>query len=270
MPDLIPFHFDTQEVRVVTHDDGSAWWVAADVCAILGLVNVGDALSRLEEGEKEHIVNPDAFHKELKMALVNEPGLYRLIFRSNKPEAKRFQSWVFTEVLPQIRRTGRYAPSAPGEADLAPWDMLIKMAEQGKEQARRILLIETEQATQRDTLIAVQAQTITTLERANHALATLQAVQDDQAWVTIHQYLVQGDLQDKLSALEQQAFGRYLTQRCVEKGLRVYPVPVAGQRWPQESTYCRSVLAEVLPQWLAQRYAQPALAVVPGGATDAR
>jgi hypothetical protein len=51
------------------------------------------------------------------MLIVNEPGLYRLIFQSRKPEAERFKAWVFNEVLPRIRRAGRYAlPGADAEA----------------------------------------------------------------------------------------------------------------------------------------------------------
>lgn len=110
MSQLIPFQFEMHTVRTLTCDDGALWWVATDICSILELSNVSDAVGRLLSDEKSDLSSLGFSDTAL---IINEKGLYRLIFRSNKPEAKRFQNWVFGEVLPQIRQTGSYsAPSA--------------------------------------------------------------------------------------------------------------------------------------------------------------
>ena len=103
--------------------DGTQWWAAADVCACLGISNSRDAISDFPEDEKQEIDlrnsvgDTDAIQRGNPYAMaVNEPGLYRLIFKSRKPEAERFKTWVVRDVLPQIRSTGRYAPEASATA----------------------------------------------------------------------------------------------------------------------------------------------------------
>ena len=92
MPDLIPFQFETFDVRVHVDDRGTPWWEARDICAILGIANIGNAISRLEPEESTVIRFTDALHSELSVRLVNESGLYRLIFRSNADAAAGFCS----------------------------------------------------------------------------------------------------------------------------------------------------------------------------------
>lgn len=99
-------HEEFGEVRVVIID-GEPWFVAADVCRILELDDVSKAVSRLDDDEKGTNLIPTR-GGEQSMLIVNEPGLYRLIFSSRKPEAKKFQRWVTHEVLPSIRKTGTY------------------------------------------------------------------------------------------------------------------------------------------------------------------
>src|SRR5262249_18442747 len=106
MSKLMPFYFDTQEVRVHIDDQGNPWWEAQDICAILNIHDASKAVARLQVGEKRT-------SESRNVLIINESGLYRLIFRSNKPEAQRFQDWVFGEVLPAIRQTGHYAPTPP-------------------------------------------------------------------------------------------------------------------------------------------------------------
>lgn len=86
---------------------GRLWWVAQDVCTILDIRNVSDALRRLREQEKG-IASIYTLGGQQNLLTVNEPGLYRLIFRSDKPQATAFQDWVFADVLPTLRRTGTY------------------------------------------------------------------------------------------------------------------------------------------------------------------
>ena len=110
--EMIPFQFESHNVRVQLDAHGEPWWIAADVCAILGLKDVSRSVARLEPNEKGTLQS-STLGGQQEMLTVNESGLYRLIFRSDKPEAKRFQSWVFSEVLPSIRKTGRYEVPAP-------------------------------------------------------------------------------------------------------------------------------------------------------------
>jgi len=108
MPDLIVKTFEDRQVRI-QDKHGEFWFSGKDVCRILGLVNVGDALARIKSKERDHIVSTDVAGKAHKINIISEPGLYRLIFTSRKLEAERFQEWVFHEVLPSIRKTGKYA-----------------------------------------------------------------------------------------------------------------------------------------------------------------
>lgn len=103
---IIPFIFDTLPVRAVLRD-GEPWFVAADVCAVLEISNSRDALSRLADDEKG-VGNADTPGGVQQVGIVNESGLYALIFTSRKPEAQRFRRWVTGEVLPSIRKTGGY------------------------------------------------------------------------------------------------------------------------------------------------------------------
>ena len=109
-------HEEFGEVRVVIID-GEPWFVAADVCRILELDDVSKAVSRLDDDEKGTNLIPTR-GGEQSMLIVNEPGLYRLIFSSRKPEAKKFQRWVTHEVLPSIRQTGSY--NLPSVTDCNP------------------------------------------------------------------------------------------------------------------------------------------------------
>lgn len=106
--DVIPLDFETHAVRMVMRD-GQPWWVAADVCRALGIENASDTLrKRLDDDEKgvETVYTPGG---EQQFLMVNEPGLYSLVFASTKPEAKRFKRWITHEVLPTLRKTGTYS-----------------------------------------------------------------------------------------------------------------------------------------------------------------
>lgn len=104
--------FEGAAVRLV-QIDGEPWFVAADVCGVLGLDNNRQAVSRLDDDEKG-VTTVDTPSGAQQMLIINESGLYSLILTSRKPEAKRFKRWVTGEVLPTIRKTGGYGkPTAP-------------------------------------------------------------------------------------------------------------------------------------------------------------
>ncbi len=105
--DIARFDLQGHEVRVITVD-GEPWWVAADVAAVLQIARVHSAVRGLDEDEKgTHTMRTPGGDQQL--SIISESGLYSLILRSRKPDAKRFRRWVTHEVLPIIRRTGRYA-----------------------------------------------------------------------------------------------------------------------------------------------------------------
>ncbi len=103
---VLPFHFDTREVRTLLIDD-QPWFVAADVSAALEYRIASDMTRNLDDDEKgTQIVRTPGGDQE--MLVINESGLYSAILRSRKAEAKRFKKWVTAEVLPAIRKHGRY------------------------------------------------------------------------------------------------------------------------------------------------------------------
>jgi prophage antirepressor-like protein len=99
------FAFDSHAVRVHTDEHGEPWFVAADVLSVLELDR--KALERIDEDEKG-VNSIHTLGGNQDMTVVNEPGLYSLILGSRKPDAKTFKRWVTHEVLPAIRKTGRY------------------------------------------------------------------------------------------------------------------------------------------------------------------
>ena len=103
------FNFNEKEstpirVQVINNEP---WFVAKDVCQVLGIEKYRDAISRLDEDERGSVL-VDTLGGKQQFTATNESGLYHLIFQSRKPEAKRFRKWVTSEVLPAIRKTGRY------------------------------------------------------------------------------------------------------------------------------------------------------------------
>ncbi len=107
MNDLQIFNYEGQEVRTVMVND-EPWWVLADVCRILGINNSRDVVARLDKDEKG-VGQIDPPGGKQNMTIINESGLYNVILRSDKPEAKPFRKWVTSEVLPSIRQTGTYS-----------------------------------------------------------------------------------------------------------------------------------------------------------------
>lgn len=106
MNDLIKYSFEEETVRVVLIGD-NPWWVAGDVAKVLSYKHTPHMLRLLDDDEKGvHIV--DTLGGEQELSVISESGLFAAILKSRKPEAKRFRRWVTGEVLPSIRKTGRY------------------------------------------------------------------------------------------------------------------------------------------------------------------
>ncbi len=88
------------------------WFIAQDICSILGLNNITKALAALDFDEKRGVTISNAVGNNQEVRAINESGLYHLIFISRKPEAKAIRRWVTGTVLPSIRRTGSYSVSS--------------------------------------------------------------------------------------------------------------------------------------------------------------
>lgn len=113
------FNFNDNPVRTLTDGNDEPWFVAKDVCNILEISNNRDAISQLDNDEKNTVVISDGIPGNPNKTIISEPGLYKLIMRSRKPVAKEFQRWVTHEVLPQIRKTGGYIPTSESDSDEA-------------------------------------------------------------------------------------------------------------------------------------------------------
>ena len=114
---LTPSFFNFEESTPIRSliKGGEPWFVAKDICDVLGLSNITEALRNLEDDElTSEILKSGNQGREMK--LISESGLYALVIRSNKPNARKFRKWITAEVLPAIRRTGRYA--APVQPEL--------------------------------------------------------------------------------------------------------------------------------------------------------
>lgn len=108
---VTPLIFNGESLVRIVQRDAETWWVLKDVCNVLQIKNDRHASKRLRDSEKG-VAFSDTLGGCQEMIIINEPGLYRLIMRSNLPSAQRFQDWVFHEVLPQIRKTGSYGKPA--------------------------------------------------------------------------------------------------------------------------------------------------------------
>ena len=104
---LITFDFHNNKVRTATHDNGEIYFCLKDVAQILNLQNAKQNRFDLDAAGVHKMYLSYESGKKLT-TFINEPNLYRVIFRSNKAEAKQFQDWVFNDVLPTIRKTGQY------------------------------------------------------------------------------------------------------------------------------------------------------------------
>jgi len=103
--------YEDMPVRIVFDDTGEPWFIARDVCDILDLEHITNALQGLDDDELT-VIKLQSGGQLREMNVISESGLYTLLIRSNKPQAKPFRRWVTHEVLPSIRKTGGYVHAA--------------------------------------------------------------------------------------------------------------------------------------------------------------
>ncbi len=111
MNDLQIFNYESNEVRTIMRD-GEPWFVLKDVCRVLGISDHKVVSRRLDKDEVCQTPLIDTLGRQQETTVINESGLYTVILRSDKPEAKPFRKWVTSEVLPAIRKTGTYSTNA--------------------------------------------------------------------------------------------------------------------------------------------------------------
>lgn len=131
------FDFKGAALRTLTDENGEPWFVAKDVCDVLELSNVGQALARLDDDEKSSITLNDGTLGNPNRAIVSESGLYALVLASRKPEAHEFKRWVTHEVLPQIRKTGGYIPTTDADDDMTILAKAVMIGQRTMEQQQR-------------------------------------------------------------------------------------------------------------------------------------
>lgn len=110
--EVFSFNQSSTPIRVQIIND-EPWFVAKDVCEVLGIANHKDAASRLDEDERRGVGITDPIGRPQTVTAVSESGLYSLVFQSRKAEAKKFRKWVTSEVLPSIRKKGYYGMYKP-------------------------------------------------------------------------------------------------------------------------------------------------------------
>lgn len=106
MTATLNFDFESNLVRVIERD-GEPWFVGKDVCRALDIKNDRDALQKLDDDERD-VAIADTLGGPQEMTIVSEPGVYRLVFTSRKPEAEVFKRWIAHKVLPALRKTGEF------------------------------------------------------------------------------------------------------------------------------------------------------------------
>lgn len=126
MNDIQIFNYSGNEVRTI-QKDGEPWFVLRDVCAVLGISHVKDTADRLENDEVGQTEVIDSIGRTQTTTIINESGLYNVILRSDKPEAKPFRKWVTAEVLPSIRKHGAYMTENTLENMIASPEFGIKL-----------------------------------------------------------------------------------------------------------------------------------------------
>lgn len=158
MNEITSWKYEGAEVRTV-QIDGEPWFVLADICRELEISHVKDTATRIDEDDLGQTEVIDRMGRSQKAWIINESGLYTVILRSDKPQAKPFRKWVTSVVLPSIRKTGSYSVQQPNAFEnLSPQlQVLIQMETRQKQ-------IEARQAEQATALAGLEQKLQNTCE----------------------------------------------------------------------------------------------------------
>ncbi|MBR2549434.1 MAG: Bro-N domain-containing protein [Clostridiales bacterium] len=119
------------EIRTV-EIDGEPWFVGKDIAQALGYSNTSDAILKHVDEEDKGVAKCDTLGGTQNLTVINESGVYALVFGSKLESAKKFKHWITSEVLPQIRKTGSYAMAK------SPTELMVLMAQELDKQAKAV------------------------------------------------------------------------------------------------------------------------------------
>lgn len=233
---IVPFLFETQPIRTITDEQGEPWFIAADVCAALEISNVTQAVARLDDDEHMQVIDSTTLcsNEGTKindlLNVVSESGLYSLTLSSRKPEAKKFKKWITSEVLPQIRKTGRYAITlSPAEALHQATALLLEID-------RKQRAMEEEQTKTKALVLLAEQKADTANERM------------DRIETAIDHYTIIGHARafrnESLPLAEAAHRGKLAASYCKKHGIEMGAVP--DPRFGTVKTYPHWVIEEVL------------------------
>lgn len=131
------FDFRGASLRTLTDEEGEPWFVLKDCMSILDLGNPTETVKMFDDDEFSTTEVIDSIGRRQQAYIISEPGLYRLVMRSRKPEAKEFQRWVTHEVLPQIRKTGGYIPTTDADDDMTILAKAVMIGQRTMEAQKR-------------------------------------------------------------------------------------------------------------------------------------
>lgn len=117
------FKYEENKLVRTMNVSGEPWFVLKDVCDVLGLSTPARVAERLDSDEVSQAHLIDSMSRSQEMTIISESGLYNVILRSDKPEAKPFRKWVTAVVLPSIRKNGGYIA---GQEELSPQELMAK------------------------------------------------------------------------------------------------------------------------------------------------
>ena len=221
MNDITSYNFNNVSIRVVMDDQGEPWFVAKDVAEILEIGQTPDLIRRIPT----EYVRMDQIHmdgKARKVSLINEPGLYRAILRSDKPQAEPFIRWVETEVLPSIRKTGQYSIEAPSPA------------KQALAMAQALVDLEAKQE-----VLAAQQR-----ELAEQQAALAEAIEKKgcgDGYYPVAAFATKYNM-PSIPISEMRRIGRVCGAKCRAQDVKIGKVP--DERWYQVNSYPEELLRE--------------------------
>lgn len=136
------FNFNNATMRTLTDTAGDPWFVLKDCMNILDLGNPSETVKMFDDDEFSTTEVIDSIGRRQRTYIISEPGLYRLIMKSRKPEARDFQRWITHEVLPTIRKHGAYMTQKTIDKALTNPDFLIQIATKLKEEQEKVRSLE--------------------------------------------------------------------------------------------------------------------------------
>lgn len=157
---LSVYQFDNRDMRTFTDENGNPWFVAKDVCDILGYTNPRDIVKKHVDSEDKGVSKRYTLGGAQNVTIINESGLYSLVLSSKLPSARKFKHWVTSEVLPSIRQHGAYMTPATIEQTLNNPDFIIQLATQLKDAQQRVEVVESENQVQKQQIEAQEQQLI--------------------------------------------------------------------------------------------------------------